>query len=107
MSKDLDQIMKKIVFTLTAIWSIFLLPSFILLIFNLQGMVRFSTQDTILNKILYYNINLFPLFLISSVCLSWLFLKYKKYWASLAFGLLPLVTFFVELIAADLFLFFT
>lgn len=101
----LHGLMKKIILVLTVIWGIFLLPSFMLVIFASEGLVGFPTQSVAAQHVLYYNIVAFPFVLLISIGLSWLCLKYKKYWPAIAFALLPLLTFLVEIIAADIALF--
>ncbi len=108
MEKDaLHNVMRKIIIVLTISWAVFFFPSILLVVFASEGLVGFPTKNLIAQQVLYYNLMAFPFILLISIGLSWLFLKQKQYWPAIASALFPLLTFLVEIIAADIALLFS
>lgn len=98
----LHEVMASFIKILTLIWIVFLFPSFLLIKLALGAHLEFLHDGALLEQILYYNMMFFPFVLLVSIGFSWLFLKHKQYWLSIGFSLLPLLTFFIELVAADI-----
>lgn len=105
--KTLNKLSHQIVFVLTGIWSIFLIPIIIMIILFTQGHANLPTDNPAIANILYYNLIAFPAFLVISGASSWLCLKNKKYRLAIILSLLPFLNILVEFIAADLALFFS
>ncbi|MCA9477564.1 MAG: hypothetical protein KC535_00265 [Nanoarchaeota archaeon] len=105
--RTLEKISHQIVFILTGIWGIFLIPIVIMIIFLTQEVSTLPTDNILVANILYYNLLTYPFVLTISSAASWFSLKNKKYRMAIILSLIPFLNILLEFIAADIALFFS
>ena len=95
---------KKLITVLTLFWAVYLIPTSIMIILSLRGESVLATVAGPGSRLLYWTVMTYPLVLLVSILGSWVSYHHKKLILAKVFALLPLVSIFLELIAADLLL---